>query len=181
MSPGAWAVLLAAALVVYIYERDNSASASGSDGGSDAPTVSDILNALAKQEGVNPSHNNPGAICGSYTNGVCNGPKTFPTLAEGEAAAEALIQKILNSNPGISLRDFVTYWTKGPGAIGSTPTAADTNYVNGVSSSLGMSPDDPISGSSNDFVDPSIYDTGENAGDGSTGDYLQGYDVSGED
>jgi hypothetical protein len=143
-------IVLAVAIGIYFLSGGGigSDSSGGTDTGSGSSTtvsLSSILAAIARQENVNPSHNNPGAICGSYNSaGQCLGPATFATLEEGVDKAEALIEKILSQNPGISVQDFVTYWTQGPGAIGNTPSAAITNYTNGVASDLGLDPSDPI-------------------------------------
>lgn len=144
-------ILIGAAILYLFYansagQADSSDSSSGS--GTSTTQMSTLLSAIAAQENVSPSHNNPGAICGSYdANGQCLGPKTFATLDEGIAAAEANITRLLNKNPGQTLQQFISTWT------GESSGAAFNNYVNGVSAATGIAPDQPVSVSDNDGDD----------------------------
>jgi hypothetical protein len=149
----AWALVAAfVALAIYAYYTDaggivetvegitGTSASSGQEGG--------ILWALSNFENDAASHNNPGAICGSFdADGNCLGPETFPTLDAGIAAAENLINKYLAANPLITVSAFVKKWSGASGAVLS-------NYTNSVANDLGISPDDPISdGSGVDDLD----------------------------
>jgi len=140
MTPGALVVIGIAALAVYIYETQGGSSDGSSDGSNGPDLIDTLLSGITSAENVNPSHNNPGAICGSYTNGQCNGPKTFDTLDDGVAAAKALITKILDSNPAISLEQFVAKWT----GVNSGP--AFDNYLSTVEDATGLDATDQIGG-----------------------------------
>jgi len=142
MTSGAWIILSLAALVIYVYETQTSSGGSGSSAaaGSGDDLIDSLLAGITQAENVNPSHNNPGAICGSYTNGVCNGPKTFATLDDGVAAAQALITKILDSNPALTLEQFVAKWT------GVSSGAAFDNYLSQVEDATGLDATDTIGG-----------------------------------
>jgi hypothetical protein len=144
------AVVLIGAYWLYSYVTGNNpvSAALQSTLNSDAPVGSGsgglqatILAALSSFENVAGIHNNPGGICGSYdADGNCKGPATFPSLEDGEQAAENLIGKFIDSNPGITVGDFVKKWS---GAVGQQLS----NYQHAVASALGLSVDDPIAGS----------------------------------
>lgn len=144
------AVVLVGAYWLYTYVTGNNPvsaalqstlnpdDSSGSTGGGLQAT---ILAALSSFENVAGMHNNPGGICGGYdADGNCTGPATFPSLADGEQAAQNLIQKFIDSNPGITVGDFVKKWSGAAGQVLS-------NYQHAVASALGLNVDDPIAGS----------------------------------
>lgn len=126
---------------------------------------STILGALSSFENVAASHNNPGAICGSYDSaGNCLGPATFASLDAGIAAAEANISKYLIQNPAMTVQQFVQKWS------GASGNVLD-NYVDHVSNDLGLDPSDPISNAAG----------GGDADAGDEGDSLLGDDGDGDE
>lgn len=123
----------------------SAASDDGAGSGTDNSLAARILNAIQDAENVNPSHNNPGGICGSFdANGNCLGPKTYDTLADGTAAALALINRYLVVNPTITVSDFVNKWTGG----------ATTGYLTKILMILHLEGSDPIAQAGAGGVDP---------------------------
>src|SRR5271168_3515296 len=89
--------------------------------------------AIAREENVNPSYNNPGAI---MSGGTLN---TYDTPEEGESALENLLQNAISGNskyynPNESIQDFENTYTGG-----------DTNAGSNVASFLGVPSSTPIS------------------------------------
>jgi len=145
MTPGAWIVAVLAVIGIVLYEQ----STSGDGAGAGDDLVDALLSGITKAENVATSHNNPGGICGSYdSSGNCLGPKTFDTLEDGEAAARALITKILANNPLMTLGQFVRKWT----GVGSG--ASYDNYVNTLGDATGLDSGDQLN-SDGDATDDS--------------------------
>jgi hypothetical protein len=146
-------VLVVAAVWVgadYLILQGLIPSIGGLGGGTDDPTNGDspqatgvaaaILGAIQSAENVAGIHNNPGGICGSYNaDGTCAGPATYPTLAAGTQAAEALITKYLVTEPSITVAQFVQKWTGG----------ATSGYLQRIETILHLGPNDPISDAGN--------------------------------
>jgi hypothetical protein len=138
-------IVVLLAFLLWESDDDNSGDGDAADtSNGSAPTdpnqtgVAAILSALAGFENVDPSHNNPGGICGSFdANGNCLGPATYPTLDAGDTAAENLIQSKINKNPLVSVAQFVQNWSGGTGQVLA-------NYINHVASALGLDPSEPI-------------------------------------
>jgi hypothetical protein len=133
-----WALVIGAALVaLYLVANGTEGSDSVTSTGGGSGVASTILEAISSFENVAASHNNPGGICGSFIGGICQGPATFDSLAQGIDANITLIQSKLDNNPGESVADFVANWSGATGQVLS-------NYVNAVASDLGLDPTDPI-------------------------------------
>jgi hypothetical protein len=153
MKPWEWALVLGiVGLVAYTaITGDNLADdvldslpgGGGSDGSGSGGVGSTILGALASFENVASQHNNPGGICGSFTNGACNGPATFASLEAGTDAAVSKIEGWISANPAITVEQFVAKWS---GATGQVLQ----NYVASVSSALGLDPNEPIADAGGD-------------------------------
>jgi hypothetical protein len=139
MKGWAWWVIVAAVLIaVWLWivpDGSDSGDGGASDGGTGVEAT--ILSALSSFENVATQHNNPGGICGSFIGGICQGPATFDSLAQGTDAAISLIASKLTNNPEMTVSQFVANWS---GATGQVLT----NYVNAVAGDLGLDPNEPI-------------------------------------
>lgn len=94
--------------------------------------MSILAQAIAREENVAPSYNNPGGI------NDANGIITYPTQQAGQSALENLLTNALsgtsqNYSPNESIQDFENTYTGG-----------DPNAGNNVASFLGVSPSTPI-------------------------------------
>jgi hypothetical protein len=153
MRPWQYALIVAALLALYYWYAEESGndplgvtdllggnSTSSADGGDVGQT---ILSALASFENVAPGHNNPGGICGSFIGGVCQGPADFASLELGTDTAVSKIDEWLQTNPYLTVSDFVAKWSGATGQVLS-------NYTNTVASELGLDPSDMIANAGGD-------------------------------
>jgi hypothetical protein len=111
-----------------------------------------VDNAIAGFEGfgtvgtIAQRQNNPGNVsCGSFAGsygGICgtNNIANFPTLDQGTAAEDALVSQY--ANKGATLASMLQQWAP-PNAPGNTPQST-ANYINYVSSQLGVDPSTPV-------------------------------------
>lgn len=112
--------------------------------------VQDLSSAITRQEGANPSYNNPGNLrAGPGQTGTSpNGIAIFPDFATGEAALERQVQ--LNIDRGLTLSQF--FAGRGapgdPNYYGGYAPAADRNqpnvYTQHVSEWTGIDPSIPL-------------------------------------
>ena len=118
--------------------------------------ISSMAAAITQMEGVNPAfvgNNNPGNLIyiGPNQNGQtgvlpgAGGFAAFPSLAAGQAALANQIQGQVNQ--GQNLTQFFNQYAPGgtTNAAGGVQTSAATqNYINTVSSQLGIDPSIPL-------------------------------------
>lgn len=156
MSSDDWYIVLAvlAAVGIVVYVAGEGASEASDGTLSSNPIIaagdsaaSSVLSAISSFENVASSHNNPGGICGSFdSNGNCLGPATYSSLSAGWSAAESKIETWIDNNPALTVEQFVAKWS---GATGQVLQ----NYIDHVSTALGLDPSDPIADAGSDDSD----------------------------
>jgi len=112
--------------------------------------VSDaVAKLIFKQENVNPSYNNPGAIMdlAYYRDTGKFRLQKYATLAEGWAATDREVQRRIDA--GLTLREFFSGGTGDHGWIGGYAPASHAGndpdvYAANVAAGLGIDPDKPI-------------------------------------
>lgn len=114
------------------------------------PTVSTLASAMFGVEGYNPNfagNNNPGNLMYVGQQGAtlgAGGFAAYPTLAQGQAAAENQINLNLtrgscaNGNPIENLIDLISCWSP-PNASGNS-SASTNNYISTVANATGIDP-----------------------------------------
>lgn len=151
-----------------MYLRICSRKRSGLSGlGMGDALVTSLAAAIRQVEGYNPAfagNNNPGNLIFVGQSGATMGAggfAKFPTPEAGEAALEWQIQNYINR--GYDLNQFFNTWAPGgtKNAAGGVQTAAATqNYINTVSSQIGVDPSIPLNSIQGSYGGPaSAVDT----------------------
>lgn len=147
--------------------------------------VSSMAAAIRQMEGTNPNfaaNNNPGNLVyiGPNQNGQsgvqpgAGGFARFPSPDAGEAALESQIQYQISQ--GQDLTQFFNQYAPGntKNAAGGVQTPAATqNYINFVSSQLGIDPSVPLNS-----VQSGSYSPGASTSDSSSSDSPSTFDIS---
>jgi hypothetical protein len=159
-----WLLAIAGILAVLYYIDQNGGSVSDAidlgtnqDGGTVGNlTTSDLADAIAQQEGVDPSHNNPYALTAGaaeqvgadYTPNTTGGVVVnFPTIDAGIAAGQAFVAQFVQDHSNLSLSQALATYILGPNSsavqTGNYPQSV-LNYIGGVASALGVSAHDTL-------------------------------------